>query len=65
MNQGKKQKKKEEKKLTSVSFMCVCVAGNGEMLVFSSFFSPTIVKQTSTLGEKKEKCQFLQGCMYV
>ena len=39
---GKGQKKKE-KKLTSVSFMYVCVAGNGEMLVFFSFFSPTIV----------------------
>ena len=34
---GKVQKKKE-KKLTSVSFMYVCVAGNGEMLVFFSFF---------------------------
>ena len=30
--------KKKEKKLTSVSFMYVCVAGNGEMLVFFSFF---------------------------
>ena len=37
-------KKKKEKKLTSVSFMYVCVTGNGEMLVFSlSFFPPTIV----------------------
>ena len=36
-------KKKRKKKLTSVSFMYVCVAGNGEMLVFFSFFSPTIV----------------------
>ena len=27
--------KKKEKKLTNVSFMYVCVAGNGEMLVFS------------------------------
>ena len=32
--------KKKEKKLTSVSFMYVCVAGNGEMLVFSLLFSP-------------------------
>ena len=31
-------KKKIEKKLTSVSFMYVCVAENGEMLVFSRFF---------------------------
>ena len=38
-NLGKGAKKKEEKKLTSVSFMYVCVAGNGEMLVsFSPFF---------------------------
>ena len=35
--------KKLEKKLTNVSFMYVCVAGNGEMLVFFSFFPPTIV----------------------
>ena len=32
-----------KKKLTNVSFMYVCVAGNGEMLVFFSFFPPTIV----------------------
>ena len=35
---GKGSKKKIEKKLTNVSFMYVCVAGNGEMLVFFSFF---------------------------
>ena len=35
--------KKRRKKLTNVSFMYVCVAGNGEMLVFFSFFPPTIV----------------------
>ena len=40
---GKGAKKKEEKKLTSVSFMYVCVAGNGEMLVFFFLFSPIIV----------------------
>ena len=34
---GKGAKKKEEKILTSVSFMYVCVAGNGEMLVFFPF----------------------------
>ena len=37
------KKKIEEKKLTIVSFMYVCVAENGEMLVFFSFFFPTIV----------------------
>ena len=31
-------KKEEEKILTSVSFMYVCVDENGEMLVFFSFF---------------------------
>ena len=40
---GKVQKKNLKKKLTSVSFMYVCVAENGEMLVFFSFFFPTIV----------------------
>ena len=35
--------KKKGKKLTIVSFMYVCVAGNGEMLDFFSFFPPTIV----------------------
>ena len=35
---GKVQKNKKEKKLTNVSFMYVCVAGNGEMLVYFSFF---------------------------
>ena len=40
---GKVHKKKLKKKLTNVSFMYVCVAGNGEMLVFFSFFPPTIV----------------------
>ena len=34
-----KSKKKLKKKLTSVSFMYVCVAENGEMLVFFRFFS--------------------------
>ena len=35
--------KKRGGKLTNVSFMYVCVAGNVEMLVFFSFFPPTIV----------------------
>ena len=34
---GKVQKKIEEKKVTSVSFMYVCVDGNGEMLFFFPF----------------------------
>ena len=33
-----KVQKKGKKKLISVSFMYVCVAGNGEMLVFFPFF---------------------------
>jgi len=37
---GKGAKKKWNKKLKSVSFIYVCVAGNGEMLVFSFFFFP-------------------------
>ena len=37
------KKKKLKKKLTSVSFMYVCVAENGEMLVLFSFFFLTIV----------------------
>ena len=32
--------KKLKKKLTNVSFMYVCVAGNGEMLVFFLRFFP-------------------------
>ena len=41
---GKGAKKKNwRKKLTSVSFMYVCVAENGEMLVFFLVFFPTIV----------------------
>ena len=42
-NKGKVQKKNLKKKLTNVSFMYVCVAGNCEMLGFFSFFPPTIV----------------------
>ena len=42
-DKGKVQKFFLKKKLTNVSFMYVCVAGNGEMLVFFSFFLPTIV----------------------
>ena len=40
---GKGAKKKGEKKLTSVSFMYVCVAGNGVMLVFFLPFSPPTI----------------------
>ena len=39
ISRGKVRKKKLKKKLTSVSFMYVCVAENGEMLVFFVFFS--------------------------
>ena len=39
LGKGAKKKKLKKKKLTSVSFMYVCVAENGEMLVFYSFFS--------------------------
>ena len=40
MDDGDKGKvhKKKKKKLTSVSFMYVCVAENAELLVFLSFF---------------------------
>ena len=39
VSKGKVQKRKiEEKKLTCVSFMYVCVAVNGEMLFFFIFF---------------------------
>ena len=36
--QGKVHRKKSKKKLTSVSFMYVCVAENAELLVFFTFF---------------------------
>ena len=39
----RKRCQKKGKKLTSVSFMYVCVARNGEMLVFFLLFVPTIV----------------------
>ena len=42
-HKGKVPKKFSKKKITSVSFMYVCVAENGEMLVFSRFFFLTIV----------------------
>ena len=49
---GKVQKKKiEEKKLTSVSFMYVCVAENGEMLVIFSFFCPNNSLTDNSLSE--------------
>ena len=44
--------KKEGKKLTNVSFMYVCVAGNGEMLVFFFFvFSPNNSLIDNSLSE--------------
>ena len=48
---GKGAKKKIEKKLTSVSFMYVCVAENGEMLVFFSFFFPNNSLIDNSLSE--------------
>ena len=36
-----KVQKKSKKKLTSVSFMYVCVAENAELLVFLLFFAPS------------------------
>ena len=48
---GKVQKKIEKKKLTSVSFMYVCVAENGEMLVFFSFFFPNNSLIDNSLSE--------------
>ena len=38
VNLGKGSKKNSKKKLTNVSFVCVCVAGNGQMLVFFGIF---------------------------
>ena len=47
---GKGSKKKLKKKLTNVSFMYVCVAGNGEMLVFF-VFSPNNSLIDNSLSE--------------
>ena len=53
-------KKKGEKKLTSVSFMYVCVAGNSEMLVFFLSFKIFHLR----LGKKRKKVSFYRGvCM--
>ena len=43
--------KKRRKKLTSVSFMYVCVAGNGEMLVFFFIFFPNNSLIDNSLSE--------------
>ena len=40
-SKGKVHRKKSKKKLTSVSFMYVCVAENAELLVFLLFFAPS------------------------
>ena len=49
---GKGAKKKLKKKLTNVSFMYVCVAGNGEMLVFFLLvFSPNNSLIDNSLSE--------------
>ena len=51
-------KKKGEKKLTSVSFMYVCVAGNGEMLVFFPFSPNNSLIFHVRLGKKGKKLVF-------
>ena len=52
MKLGKGAKKKKlKKKLTSASFMYVCVAENGEMLVFFSFFFPNNSLIDNSLSE--------------
>ena len=43
----RKVKKKLKKKITSVSFMYVCVAGNGEMLFSPLFFNNSLSGQSS------------------
>ena len=43
--------KKLKKKLTNVSFMYVCVAGNGEMLVFFLLFFPNNSLIDNSLSE--------------
>ena len=45
------KKKKLKKKLTSVSFMYVCVAENGERLFFFSFFFPNNSLIDNSLSE--------------
>ena len=49
-NQLGKGAKKKEKKLTSVSFMYVCVAGNGEMSGFFLFFPNNSLIDNSLSG---------------
>ena len=41
LHKGKVHRKKSKKKLTSVSFMYVCVAEYVELLVFFTFFAPS------------------------
>ena len=66
---GEGAQKKEEKKVTSVSFMHVCVAENAELLGF--FFTFLLYschifqKFPCTLGEKKVKVLVFRECMYV
>ena len=51
-SKGKVQKKKlKKKKLTNVSFMYVCVAENGEMLVFFLVFFPNNSLIDNSLSE--------------
>ena len=53
MTLGKGAKKRIEKKLTNVSFMYVCVAGNGEILVFFFLFSPNNSLIDNSLSEQR------------
>ena len=57
--------KRKGKKLTSVSFMYVCVAGNGEMLVFFLPFFPndSLIFHVRS-GKKRKNVSFYRGvCM--
>ena len=52
--------KRKEKKITSVSFMYVCVAGNGEMLVFFPFFPNNNLNRQ--LSFRVEVCMYVCMC---
>ena len=57
-------KKKLKKKLTNVSFMYVCVAENGEMLVFFSFLQAFVENRPYSACKKRKNVSFYRGvCM--
>ena len=59
---GKVPKKRRKK--TSKCFMYVCVAGNGEMLVFFPFFPNNSLIFHVRLGKKRKNVSFHRGvCM--